>query len=52
MKKNVGPDVAGKAAGGVRTLDQLLAVREAGCSRSGATATASILEDAIRRFGT
>ena len=51
MKANVGPDVKIKAAGGVRTLDQLLAVRDAGCSRSGATATATIMEDAIRRFG-
>jgi deoxyribose-phosphate aldolase len=52
MKKSVGPGVEVKAAGGVRTLDQLLAVREAGCSRSGATATASILEEARRRFDT
>lgn len=51
MKKSVGPNVKVKAAGGVRTLDQLLAVREAGCSRSGATATASILEAAAERFG-
>jgi len=52
MKRSVGPEVKIKAAGGVRTLDQLLAVREAGCSRSGATATATIMEDAIRRLGT
>jgi deoxyribose-phosphate aldolase len=51
MKRSVGPQVKVKAAGGVRTLDQLLAVHEAGCSRSGATATATIMEDAIRRFG-
>jgi len=51
MKRSVGPDVKVKAAGGVRTLDQLLAVRVAGCARSGATATATIMEDAIRRFG-
>lgn len=51
MKRSVGPQVKVKAAGGVRTLDQLLAVRKAGCSRSGATATATIMEDAIRRFG-
>lgn len=51
MKKNIGPNVKLKAAGGVRTLDQLLAVREAGCSRCGATATASILDDAFSRFG-
>lgn len=50
MKKNVGPGVKLKAAGGVRTLDQLLAVREAGCSRCGATATIAILEDAKKRF--
>jgi len=51
MKKNVGPKVKVKAAGGVRNLDQLIAVQEAGCARSGATATAIILEDAIKRFG-
>jgi len=51
MKKSVGPKVKVKAAGGVRTLDQLLAVREAGCTRSGATATISMLEDAKKRFG-
>jgi deoxyribose-phosphate aldolase len=51
MKRSVEPDVQVKAAGGVRTLDQLLAVREAGCTRSGATATATIMEDAIRRLG-
>ena len=51
MKRSVGPTVKVKAAGGVRTLDDLLAVRAAGCSRSGATATAAIMEDAIQRFG-
>lgn len=51
MKASVGPNVKVKAAGGVRTLDQLLAVREAGCSRCGATATITMLEDAIKRFG-
>lgn len=51
MKKNIGPDVKLKAAGGVRTLDQLIAVRDAGCTRCGATATARILEDAVLRFG-
>lgn len=51
MRKSVGPDVKLKAAGGVRTLDQLLAVRDAGCSRSGATATTTIMEEAISRFG-
>ena len=51
MKKSVGPKVKVKAAGGVRTLDQLLAVQAAGCSRCGATATITIIEDAIKRFG-
>lgn len=51
MKKNVGPKVKVKAAGGVRTLDQLLAVQAAGCARCGATATITILEDAKKRFG-
>lgn len=51
MKKSVGPKVKVKAAGGVRTLDQLIAVQAAGCARSGATATTLILEEAIKRFG-
>lgn len=50
MKKSVGPNVKVKAAGGIRTLDQLIAVQAAGCSRCGATATANILEDALKRF--
>jgi deoxyribose-phosphate aldolase len=50
MKKSVGPKVKVKAAGGVRTLDQLIAVQTAGCSRCGATATSSMLEEAIKRF--
>jgi deoxyribose-phosphate aldolase len=45
MRANVGPHIKIKAAHGVRTLDQLLAVIEAGCDRSGATATATILDD-------
>jgi len=51
MRMSVGPKVKVKAAGGVRTLDQLIAVQAAGCSRSGATATAVILEEAKKRFG-
>lgn len=46
MKENIGPQVKLKAAGGVRTLDGLLAVQKAGCSRCGATATVAILEEA------
>ena len=51
MKRSVGPEVRVKAAGGVRTLDGLLAVREAGATRCGATATITMMEDAIQRFG-
>jgi len=51
MKRSVGPDVKVKAAGGVRTLDGLLAVQKAGCTRCGATATKAILEEALERFG-
>jgi deoxyribose-phosphate aldolase len=45
MRASVSERVKVKAAGGVRTLDALLAVIEAGCARSGATATAAILDD-------
>lgn len=51
MKNNVGPGVRVKAAGGVRTLDGLLEVKEAGCSRCGATATIAIMKEAKERFG-
>lgn len=51
MKESVGSKVKVKAAGGVRSLDGLLAVQEVGCSRCGATATVKILEDAKVRFG-
>jgi deoxyribose-phosphate aldolase len=50
MKKSVGPKVKVKAAGGVRTLDDLIAVQKAGCTRCGATATVAILEEAKKRF--
>lgn len=45
MRANVGPGVKVKAAHGVRTLDALLAVIEAGADRCGATATATMLDD-------
>lgn len=51
MLAHVGPGVKVKAAGGVRTLDGLLKVKELGVARLGASATAAILEDAYRRFG-
>jgi deoxyribose-phosphate aldolase len=51
MRKHSGPRVQVKCAGGVRTLDDLLKMRAAGATRSGATATAIILDEARRRFG-
>jgi deoxyribose-phosphate aldolase len=43
------PKVQIKAAGGVRTLDRLLALVAIGVTRFGATATAAILDDATSR---
>lgn len=51
MRDNVGPGVKIKAAHGVRTLDALLAVIEAGADRCGATATATMLDDYKVRTG-
>jgi deoxyribose-phosphate aldolase len=49
MRAYSAPDVQVKAAGGVRTLDDLLRVRALGVTRIGATATKEILEEAKRR---
>lgn len=51
MRKHAAPHVQVKAAGGVRTLDGLLMIRELGATRLGASATAAIMEEAYRRFG-
>jgi deoxyribose-phosphate aldolase len=50
MRKHAAPSVQVKAAGGVRTLDDLLRVRALGVTRVGATATAAILGEAKARF--
>jgi deoxyribose-phosphate aldolase len=50
MRKHCNPGVQIKAAGGIRTLDQLLRFRELGVTRVGATATDSIMEEAKNRF--
>jgi deoxyribose-phosphate aldolase len=49
MRASVSSRVQVKAAGGVRTLDALLAVIDAGATRVGATATAAILNEFKRR---
>lgn len=45
MRANVSENIQVKAAGGVRTLQALMDVIDAGVTRSGATATAKILDD-------
>lgn len=49
MRLHSGPGVQIKAAGGVRTLDDLLRVRALGVTRVGATATEAMLAEAVRR---
>ncbi|KAJ5757151.1 deoxyribose-phosphate aldolase [Penicillium nucicola] len=49
MRENSGPNVQIKAAGGVRTLDDLLHVMSLGVTRIGATATIAILDAAKAR---
>jgi len=51
MRRHTPEQVAIKAAGGVRTLDELLKFRELGVTRVGATATQAILDEAAKRYG-
>lgn len=41
------PNVLVKAAGGIRTLDDVMRAKAAGASRIGASATETILEEAV-----
>ena len=50
MRQHCPPTVQIKAAGGVRTLDDLLRVRDLGISRVGASATQAIMAEAQQRF--
>ena len=53
MRANTSAAIGVKAAGGVRTLDALLAVMDLGVTRIGATATATIIEEfRARKAGT
>jgi deoxyribose-phosphate aldolase len=49
MRASVSPHLGVKASGGVRTLDQLLDLARAGANRFGASATATILDELVRR---
>ena len=44
-------EVKVKSAGGIRTLEQLLAYMEAGVARSGASATAAMLDEFKQLYG-
>lgn len=50
MREHSAPSVQIKAAGGVRTLDDLVRVRSLGVTRVGATATKAMLDVARQRF--
>lgn len=52
MLEHAPPGVKVKAAGGIRTLDQLLEVRGMGVARVGASRTEEILQECRARFGT
>jgi len=49
MRAHVSPRVSVKASGGIRDLDTVLAMRAAGAARCGVSATAAIMEEALRR---
>jgi len=49
MRKHCLPSIQIKAAGGIRTLDDLLRVKILGVTRIGATATQSIIQEAMKR---
>jgi deoxyribose-phosphate aldolase len=49
MRQHAIPSVQVKAAGGVRTLEDLLRVKALGVTRVGATATEAILAEAQKR---
>jgi deoxyribose-phosphate aldolase len=50
MRKSSPPHVKVKAAGGVRNLDQAIAVVDLGCDRFGASKTAEILDELKQRL--
>jgi deoxyribose-phosphate aldolase len=45
MRKTVGKDVGVKASGGIRTLEQALAMIKAGANRIGTSTAVNILEE-------
>jgi deoxyribose-phosphate aldolase len=51
MREHAPPHVQVKAAGGVRSMDRLLVVRDLGVTRIGASRTVKILDECRRRLG-
>jgi deoxyribose-phosphate aldolase len=51
MRASVSPRIKVKSAGGVRTLDALIEMLDAGVERSGATTTSTMLDEYTQRFG-
>ena len=51
MRKIVGAEIGVKASGGIRTLDDLLKMVDAGATRIGSSNGAKIVEEARQRFG-
>ena len=49
MRAHCAPSVQIKAAGGIRTLDEMLRARALGVSRIGASATEAMLNEAVKR---
>ena len=51
MREHSADHVQVKAAGGVRDIDALLAVRALGITRCGASRTATMMDEARKRLG-
>ena len=51
MRKHSGPNVQAKAVDGVRTLKEMLILKELGITRCGSTVTAQVIADARKLFG-
>ena len=51
MRRAVGPQMGVKASGGVRTLEDLLKMAEAGATRIGSSSGVKIMAEAIAKFG-
>jgi deoxyribose-phosphate aldolase len=51
MRREVGREIGVKASGGVRTLDDLLAMVDAGATRIGTSNGVKIMQEALAKFG-